>query len=670
MMEGLEKYIAKLQQFQNEVSGLMNWMQDVDQFLVAEDPAVGDVSTLEAQLEQSNALQDDIKTLGPNKKWEKVVEQANSKNIKLKDALNGSNELAEIMSELSEWVQKLESEIPEDGPISNSSDLLSKNKKLQFLSNKVDKRYQEYEKLSSTFTNISNSSQQNSLKSLSEEFLILQSKWENLVMRENDWLDRLEKKLKRSPESAADAEEISENLDDLENYLRHHPSDRVPKIQKIGQYLISNDVLVTPVERDVNLVTRRFEELSRQGRDRQQLLENSIAEAQQCERHILTVQAWISHIDTVLQNRLDNDISSQDVPEELTQLEAEFSEKEQSIKSLQEDVENYRSRGRIEAAHRLEEQLHLVEEKFSELQEKFIKFQTPCNFGNKLNHIGTMLNQVEDGLNSFQFSSEDSDSSESQLEKCLQLYKVLSDLKPELEQCIRQGRQIADSKQSDLKERLEFYKNQYNVLGSRFGQNCISCMERCFPNLVFASHRSSLSLVGCHFYWFCLVTENRALLENAIKKENNLEGEIFHFQEWLHAARMDADKTAPEKLKMLVKWKFNYEILSEVRNKKNLLDSLQEKLKILMNHLKKVLLNCSMSIQCLNKKLIKRIETLKGASKEYSKDFFQSLAEVKNWLQSAASFVYNLRNFLINRNILKLNKKGLRFVYLLGKNVA
>lgn len=32
----------------------MNWMEEVDQFLAAEDPAVGDMSTLEAQLEQSN----------------------------------------------------------------------------------------------------------------------------------------------------------------------------------------------------------------------------------------------------------------------------------------------------------------------------------------------------------------------------------------------------------------------------------------------------------------------------------------------------------------------------------------------------------------------------------------------------------------------------------------
>ena len=34
-----------------------------------------------------------------------------------------------------------------------------------------------------------------------------------LIMNENDWLDKLAKKLKRSPQLAADAEEISECLD-------------------------------------------------------------------------------------------------------------------------------------------------------------------------------------------------------------------------------------------------------------------------------------------------------------------------------------------------------------------------------------------------------------------------------------------------------------------------
>lgn len=49
-----------------------------------------------------------------------------------------------------------------------------------------------------------------------------------------------------------------------------------------------------------------------------------------------------------------------------------------------------------------------------------------------------------------------------------QLYKNLSELKPEVEQCIRQGRQIAETKQSaDLKEQIDSLKSQYNLLGSK-----------------------------------------------------------------------------------------------------------------------------------------------------------------------------------------------------------
>lgn len=39
------------------------------------------------------------------------------------------------------------------------------------------------------------------------------------------------------------------------------------------------------------------------------------------------------------------------------------------------------------------------------------------------------------------------------------------------------------------------------------------------------------------------------MLEEIMKKENNIEAQLFHFQEWLHSARMDADKVAPEKIR-------------------------------------------------------------------------------------------------------------------------
>ena len=53
-------------QFEEEVEGISRWMREVEAFLAAEDPAVGDRATLEAQLKESNALQDDIATLSPN----------------------------------------------------------------------------------------------------------------------------------------------------------------------------------------------------------------------------------------------------------------------------------------------------------------------------------------------------------------------------------------------------------------------------------------------------------------------------------------------------------------------------------------------------------------------------------------------------------------------------
>lgn len=53
------------------------------------------------------------------------------KNKKLKDALLGSQEMTGRIAELSAWLQKLESEIPEHGSITNASDLISKNKKFQ-----------------------------------------------------------------------------------------------------------------------------------------------------------------------------------------------------------------------------------------------------------------------------------------------------------------------------------------------------------------------------------------------------------------------------------------------------------------------------------------------------------------------------------------------------------
>lgn len=46
--------IGKVEQWQAEMTGLETWLEEVDVFVCAETPAVGDFEVLEAQLEQSN----------------------------------------------------------------------------------------------------------------------------------------------------------------------------------------------------------------------------------------------------------------------------------------------------------------------------------------------------------------------------------------------------------------------------------------------------------------------------------------------------------------------------------------------------------------------------------------------------------------------------------------
>ncbi|PSN39418.1 hypothetical protein C0J52_22771 [Blattella germanica] len=118
----LSANIEMLRQFRDEMEGLNSWLQEVEAFLEAEeDLPVGDIETLDAQLEQSNALQDDIETLQPNvnniestsqkllnnadptfseelrsqvgilmEKWKIVVKGAKEQNVRLKDALEKS----------------------------------------------------------------------------------------------------------------------------------------------------------------------------------------------------------------------------------------------------------------------------------------------------------------------------------------------------------------------------------------------------------------------------------------------------------------------------------------------------------------------------------------------------------------------------------------------------
>ncbi|KAK3925764.1 Dystrophin, partial [Frankliniella fusca] len=521
----LKPYIETMLQFSEEVAGLTAWLQDVETFLKAEQQLpVGDLETLEAQLEQSNALQDDIETLERNvqnitvtltklkehasesfganlmsqhkalmDKWEKAVEGAKKHNSGLKAAHQKSQAVNKGIEDFSRWLTDLEKEVPKFGTASSSAELFQLKGKYQSLKQKVDDRTEAFRQLNEIGNDLMLSGEGPSVQELARRITQLNAKWSEvidvifekhrvlqdashqygefkaLVAQEMDWLDKLEKRLRKSPKSAADAEEISEELDDLENYIRNHPDARLTRIQEIGEALENGGVMSEMVKAEVAAATNRWNLLSQQARDRTVLLEVSAAEAQESEGQILELQEWLTHVDALLTARLQNDIFADDLPDD-QRLVDEFEIQSNTLKEMSAQVSAYENAGKLEAASRLKEQMQLLEKRFNEVQERFKLFQSSSSdLEPHLMRVLRELRGVEEATCLLDIASDDPEGIEGQLKHCTRFYCTLSDLKGEVEMILKKGREMVDeSKATDpsmLNSKLDALKDLYNKLG-------------------------------------------------------------------------------------------------------------------------------------------------------------------------------------------------------------
>ena len=103
-----------------------------------------------------------------------------------------------------------------------------------------------------------------------------------LSAQEGDWLDRLDKKLRRgvSAHTAADAEEISEELDDLENFLNNHPEERLARLGELARSLGERGVLraAPAVAEEAEALRERWLQLTMKAKQRTDVLEGELCE--------------------------------------------------------------------------------------------------------------------------------------------------------------------------------------------------------------------------------------------------------------------------------------------------------------------------------------------------------------------------------------------------------
>lgn len=248
-------------------------------------------------------------------KWNAIVDGAKSLNDKYEDTLKKNDEIINGIEDFTKWLSSLEKEIPIETKITSSVELFQVRGRYQSLKEKIDKRVEEFRNLNEMGNDKLLSSEGSSVQELGRRFTFLNARWTDvtdriyeryrhlqnasheygefraLVAQESDWLDKLDKRLRRSTERAADAEEISEELDvsvfnivysigqtfiifkkiinfclekDLENYIRNHPELKLEKIQEIGKQLIESNIMTQSIQTDVENLTSRWESLNNQ----------------------------------------------------------------------------------------------------------------------------------------------------------------------------------------------------------------------------------------------------------------------------------------------------------------------------------------------------------------------------------------------------------------------
>ena len=91
--------------------------------------------------------------------------------------------------------------------------------------------------------------------------------FKTLMAQESDWLERLEKKLRKSSSNtAADAEEISEELNAIENFLDNHPEDRLERIGALAKSLTEKNIMISTWLDDAKRLQDRWEELKKRAK--------------------------------------------------------------------------------------------------------------------------------------------------------------------------------------------------------------------------------------------------------------------------------------------------------------------------------------------------------------------------------------------------------------------
>ncbi|CAH0731277.1 unnamed protein product, partial [Brenthis ino] len=527
----LEKGIELVDKLESEQRELSQWLDSVQTFVEKNTSVpLGDVQELEKLLETSNKFDeekseyksklesieatketiledcDDVlsKTIKSDKdltkRFDTITDSSLKLNENLRRALERTENLIRRIDEMEEWLVKIDEEMPKEDEcnITDSAELYQMKTRFQALKDKCDEKTPEFRNLNEDgneallaaerapalakrLTQL-NASWTRSTHAVYERYKVLAEAWHEsgelraALAQQAAWLDGLRRRLARPRPARADAEDISDELYDLENYVSNRNEERMNRIEAVGRQLADAHIMPNWIQAEIDALAQRWETLQQQAAARTRELEAAAREAARCEVSLDNLQQWLLNLRqrTLLAETIDK-----------TQLAAEFVAQRGVLKEVEEQVQAYREAGKVEAADRLRDQLQLAEHNLNKAEEQYLEHQTEtqeeqketeeeetdgCKIASRLERASAALREVQAAARALRLREVEPDAVRAQLRACLRFYRTLSEIKSEVESIIKTGRKMVEEKSvpepQEFSKKIDMLKELYNKLGA------------------------------------------------------------------------------------------------------------------------------------------------------------------------------------------------------------
>ncbi|XP_033917143.1 utrophin isoform X1 [Melopsittacus undulatus] len=521
----LEEITSKLRLFEADSKVVQKWMDGVKDFLMTEKAVHGNTEGLQRQLDQCTMFVNEMDTIEPSLKemkevesalraqpiasvntwvksrlvdcqtqWEKLSKQIISQKNRLSESQEKAVNLKKDLAEMQEWMTQAEEEYlekdfeyksPEE--LENAveemkrakEDVLQKEVRVKILKDnikmlaaKVPSSGQDL----ATELNVVLENYQllcNRIRGKCHTLEEVWSCWIELLQYldlETTWLNNLEERVQMTESLPDKLDAVNDALESLESVLRH-PADNRTQIRELGQTLIDGGILDDIISEKLEAFNARYEELSHLAVSRQIALEQQLQTMRETDHILQVLQENLAELDRQLTSYLTDRIDAFQMPQEAQKIQAEIAAHESTLEELKKSARTFPPASPECRSPRGGTQLDALQRKLREVSTKYQLFQKPANFEQRMLDCKRVLDGVKAELHVLDVKDTDPDVIQAHLERCMKLYKTLSEVKLEVETVIKTGRQIVQKQQTDnpkgMDEQLTALKFLYNDLGAQ-----------------------------------------------------------------------------------------------------------------------------------------------------------------------------------------------------------